>query len=617
MKKIALFMAVAVLAIACKPQEEIVPEVKVTSTEETLVIPTEGGEAVISFDSNVEWTAELEVLQDAADPKSWCTITPASGAAGSNSIKVIAVENGTNDGRTASVLIKAQSASARAIVKQLQKDALVLEGEKTFEVGMDGGEVKFAVNANVALDAVPDVDWITTTKAMTKTEYVFNVAANTGAARSGKIVVSSGNLKEEVTVNQAAWTPIFEVAPAEDQWIALEGGSVSITVNANVEYTVTTDDNNWLTVSNEGGVYTFTAPANDAFDYRAVGVYVTPKDPAYVESAKAFYVFQNGRAGKLWTKLPAVDIQGFDASKPSRLAKYGDFILLANTSKVYALNPADGTVAATYNVPEGFDANSLCVDDANNIILANNIGPYGVMNIYTIADPSNPKPELIRTYNGDYYASSTGNLRVKGNIKETAVMAATASEGAGGAGIYWNINKGECSTWYAVNPAYEVGDAAFGCFAPLGNKYEDGFLYIGYGVGGTHLDLQYLATPIPDSRDNVWKSIYNPGITTNENLNCIATAEYKGKKYAAITVGSHFSWCVAQAHLIDITNPEAATLIYKYDASYDVVRNEDWSNASWTGLGTYSDILLVPTADALLMVYLDSNYGSMSCIAIR
>ena len=149
MKRIALFMAIAIAAIACKPEEKIVPEVTVHTDEATLVIPTEGGDVQIAFDANVEWTASLKEAT-AAD---WCTITPSSGAAGSTSLKVIALENTTNDNRVVTVVITAQTAKKEVKVTQLQKDALVLSGEKTFEVAADGGQVKFAVNHNLAVEA--------------------------------------------------------------------------------------------------------------------------------------------------------------------------------------------------------------------------------------------------------------------------------------------------------------------------------------------------------------------------------------------------------------------------------------------------------------------------------
>ena len=614
MKRIALFMAIAIAAIACKPEEKIVPEVTVHTDEATLVIPTEGGDVQIAFDANVEWTAALKETT-AADG---CTITPSSGAAGSTSLKVIALENTTNDNRVVTVVITAQTAKKEVKVTQLQKDALVLSGEKTFEVAADGGQVKFAVNHNIAVEAKADADWLVqaATRAMQTSEFTFDVAANTGAARTAKITVTAGDLKEELTVNQAAWAPVFEVAPAEDQWIAVEGGSVSITVDANVEYTVTTDENDWLTVTNEGGVYTFTAAANEGFDYRSTGVYVTPKDEAYVESAKAFYVFQNGRAAKLWAKHPAEDYEGYDASQRVKLAKYGDYILLANTTKIYVLNPAAGSVVNTIDVPAGMAAHNVLVDDAGNVLFgADALDGAGDVTLYYVADPFNPEPEQLISWNaGNYYCVGAGNIRVKGNVKDDAVITAVVTDGAGGACLAWEVVDGVIGDWKWTNPPNTNWNVPSLCFAPIGATMADGFFYIGYG-GDYNL---YYTDSFVAGGGTPWAVSYVTGSSWMENYNCIATAEWNGNKYAAVVAGCHFDYDAADVFLLNVNNPAAAEHVYTHHGDGDA--DWDWTagvNPNWTGLGTYSDVLLVPTADALLMVYVDSNYGAMACVAIK
>lgn len=614
MKRIALFIAIAIAAIACKPEEQIVPEVTVHTDEATLVIPTEGGDVQIAFDANVEWTASLKEAT-AAD---WCTITPSAGEAGSTSLKVIALENTTNDNRVVTVVITAQTAKKEVKVTQLQKDALVLSGEKTFEVAADGGQVKFAVNHNIAVEAKADADWLvqTATRAMQTSEFTFDVAANTGAARTAKITVTAGDLKEELTVNQAAWTPVFEVAPAEDQWIAVEGGSVSITVDANVEYTVTTDENDWLTVTNEGGVYTFTAAANEGFDYRSTGVYVTPKDEAYVESAKAFYVFQNGRAAKLWAKHPAEDYEGYDASQRVKLAKYGEYILLANTTKIYVLEPADGSVVNTIDVPAGMAAHNVLVDDAGNVLFgADALDGAGDVTLYYVADPFNPEPEQLISWNaGNYYCVGAGNIRVKGNVKDDAVITAVVTDGAGGACLAWEVVDGVIGDWKWTNPPYTNWNVPSLCFAPIGATMADGFFYIGYG-GDYNL---YYTDSFVAGGGTPWAVSYVTGSSWMENYNCIATAEWNGNKYAAVVAGCHFDYDAADVFLLNVNNPAAAEHVYTHHGDGDA--DWDWTavvNPNWTGLGTYSDVLLVPTADALLMVYVDSNYGAMACVAIK
>ncbi len=599
----------AIAVIACESETPVTPEVNILSDVSSLVVPTEGGQVSVDFDANVDWTVSLKESAD------WCTVTPASGVAGSSNVKFIAVENTGNENRTATVVITAETAVKEFTVTQLQKDALVLSGSKSFDVEADGGEVKFSVNHNVTLTATANVEWITATKAMQTTEYKFTVAANTGAARTGIITVTNGTLKEEITVNQAAWVPVFEVSPKEDQWIALEGGSVTVEVNANVEYNVTVGENDWLTQTKDGGKYTFTATENASYDYRSVAISVTPKDEAYAESAVSFNIFQNGRASKLWAKHPAKDFEGYNAAEKVRLAMYGEYLLVANGPKVFALNPTTGDVVSTFALPEGYSATNLVVDDAGNLLIAADAIGAGDLVLYYVADPANPAPVQVLSYSAaNYYSVNTGNVRVKGNIKDDAVITAVASDGAGGACIAWEVVDGVVSDFAWTNPPYTAWDMAWLCFAPVGPSMADGFFYIGYG--GDY-NLQYTDNFVKGG-GTTWAASYVTGSSWMENYNCISTAEWKGTKYAAVVAGCHFNYDATDVILLNVNNPASAEFVYKHLGDGDA--EWDWSvgvNNSWTGLGTFSDVLLVPTENTLLMIYADTNYGAMACVEIK
>ena len=702
MKRIALFFAVAVAAIACTPEENVTPELAVVPAESELVLPTEGGELTIQFTTNVDWRAEVKE----AEAKEWCSLSPASGKPGENTLKVIALENEGTENRTVTVVLKALELTQEIVVTQLQKDALVLSGKKVFEVAYQGENLEFAVSHNSELKATADVDWITEVKAkaVEESKLTFAVAPNTGEARTGKITFEAGSLKEVVEVQQAAWELVFTVSPEEAaKTFEAEGGEYEVTVEANVEYAVTVPENDWLTVAEAEGVYTFTAAANTTpearevevaiapkdekyaevavavkmaqkgagaklevsdvtdkwlstaaatfeftvdsnieyavtitendwitfteangvytfaiaenagWDLRSVYVYVTPVDEAYSDLATYFAVFQNGHAIKMWTKNPSADLAGYDPAQKVRLAKYGEYILVANGAKVYALNAADGTLATTYDLPVAVQ--SFCTDDAGNILVATEANYGGTMYIYMVSDPANPQPELLKDWNTvNYYGTDVGNLRVKGNIKENAVMTATVSAGAGGAALMWEFEGGECSTWYWTSVPYQADLTAYACTAPAGTTFEDGLFYIGYN--GSANDLYYVANPNMDAASE-WTCSYVTGSGWMENWNSISTAEWNGNKYAAILASCHFNYDAADAHLLNVNDPASAKSVYTYLGDYDVARDENWANTYWTDGGTYSDILLVPTSDALLMVYVDGNYGAMTCIAIQ
>lgn len=620
MKKILSLIAFATLAFACTPEEKVTPTVIVDTPPKELVISNAGGDVSVVFNANADWTASIKD----ADASSWAQITPTSGSAGDNAIKVIAIKNDANDNRVVTIVITAGrtpavgAAIAEVDVTQVQKDALVMSGEKTFEIGAEGGKVTIPVSHNVAFEAVSEQDWLTNanTKAMQKTDVVFNVAPNTDlAGRSGTITISatveSKVVTEVITVNQAAFEVSLEATEIAN--IPMDGGQVSTTITANVEYTIAMAENNWLKMATvDDKTFTFTAEANPEFDVRKVAVTITPKNEAYAASAITFSVRQDGLAEKLWTKNPAT-IEGYNTAKHVRLAKYGNAIVLGNTNKAFLLNPADGSVISTFDIP-GFEANAICVDDAGHIILANEVPNGSTMSIYSLADPKNPAPVLITSWDtANYYGANVGNLRVKGDITKNAVMSAVVSEGAGGALIMWEITNGVCGDWKWTSIPYVANSAQYSCAAPLGTKISDGFLYAGYAAD---YNIKYLDSPVLGAA-STWVTSYTTGYSWMENINCITTCEYKDKKYAAFVAGCHFAYDDAEAILLDITDPASAQLVYSYSATYDVERNDAWANMQFSSGGAFSDILLIPSEDALLMVYVDSNYGSMACIAIK
>ena len=708
MKRIALFFAVAVAAIACTPEENVTPELAVVPAESELVLPTEGGELTIQFTTNVDWRAEVKE----AEAKEWCSLSPASGKPGENTLKVIALENEGTENRTVTVVLKALELTQEIVVTQLQKDALVLSGKKVFEVAYQGENLEFAVSHNSELKATADVDWITEVKAkaVEESKLTFAVAPNTGEARTGKITFEAGSLKEVVEVQQAAWAFEWSVTPEETaKTFEAEGGEYEVTVAANVEYTVTVPENEWLTVADAEGVYTFTAAANTTPAAREVEVKIAPKDEKYAEAAvvvkmaqkgagaklevsnkedkwmpvsastfevtvdtnlevevsyswdregiepwisyteaagvytfavaenpgwdlRSAYVnivpvdeayadlavevavFQNGHASKMWSKQ-VTSYEGYDATQRVKLAKYGEYILLANTTKVYMLDPATGEAVGTIQMPEGFAAHNVLVDDAGNVLIGSDaLDGSGNVTLFYVADPFNPVPEQLIVWNaGNYYCAGAGNIRVKGNVKEDAVITAVVTDGAGGACLAWEVVDGVIGDWKWTTPPYTNWNVPSLCFAPLGATMDDGFLYIGYGGDN---NLYYTDSFVP-SDASPWSMSYETTTTWEDNYNCISSAEWNGTKYAAILMGCHFNYYNAQMLLLNIDNPASATLLYQYNGEMDVERGDAWANLWWTGSGTYSDILLVPTADAMLMIGVDTNFGTIACIAIQ
>ena len=410
----------------------------------------------------------------------------------------------------------------------------------------------------------------------------------------------------------------------EDEiYVGFDATALTIPVATSMEFVVTPECD-WITLAAETKAEVKTeeivlnVAANADMASRSAYVSFVPKDEAAADMAFKVAVFQTGHANKVWS-AEVKDIEGYDASLQVKLAKYGDNILLANTTKVFVLDPETGAVVNTIPMPEGVTAHSVLVDDAGNFMIAADAAFGATTTLYLVPDPTAPAPEVLLSFDtNNYYCVEAGNFRVKGNVKDDAVVTLTVADGGSGAVIFWEIVDGEFTEvptewgpryWdYVVGP-YSGWAVATTCAAPAGTSLADGIFMIGYG--GDY-NLKYKVG------EAEWATSYVTGSSWMENYNCIATATWKENKYAAIVMGCHFDYDAADALLLDVNDPAAAQLLYKHAGDGDA--DWDWGagvNNSWTGGGTYSDVLLVPTADTLLMVYVDSNYGTIGCVAIQ
>ena len=408
--------------------------------------------------------------------------------------------------------------------------------------------------------------------------------------------------------------------------VGFEAGTITVPVATNIEYVAIVEEGcDWITLPVETKAadvvvedVVFNVAENPGMTQRTANVYIAPKNELYSSLTITVPVVQKGRAAKVWSQ-EVTSYEGYVAANNVRLAKYGNNILLANTTKVFVLDPATGEAVSTINMPEGVTAHSVLVDDAGNFMIAADAAYGAVTTLYLVPDPTNPVPEELLSFDtNNYYCVEAGNFRVKGNVKDDAVVTLTVADGGSGAAIFWELVDGEFTevatdwgsrTWdYVVGP-YSGWASATTCAAPAGTSLADGLFFIAYG--GDY-NLKYKA---PGAE---WATTYVTGSSWMENYNCIATATWKENKYAAIVKGCHFEYDATDVVLLDVNDPAAAKHIYTYNGDGDA--DWDWTagvNNSWTGGGTFSDVLLAPSEDTLLMVYVDGNYGTIGCVAIK
>lgn len=589
----------------------------------------------LKVDVNVDWITEVKTK--ALEEKDFTFV----------------VEHNAGDARTGKLTFTAGPLKEEIVVNQaewvLEFDIDPAE-DKIFDPA--GGEHKITISSNidytVRLDGEPE--WLT--MAEEEGVYTFTAVPNGDLApRDVDLLISPKSAKyvqhsKKINISQKGAGAKLDVSESEKR-ITYVAQSFILSVEANIEYEMyyrkvvdgeyveVPADENWLSHTVSGNEYTFTALENDSWTERSLMVCFVPKDAAYADMVAAIPVYQYGHAFMMWSRQLAA-IEGYDSAQKLRLAQYGDKLLLANTTQVYLIDPATGEVESTMQMPEGVTAHSVVVDDAGNFMIAadalfDSERDDVELVLYHVPDPMNPVPEKIFAYNiGNYYGSQTGNVRVKGNIKDDAVITAVVSDGQDGenpedgAVLMWEVVDGVCGDWCWTNVPYTAWGVQSLCAYPLGTTLADGLFYIGYG--GDY-NLKYTASPVKNPVKNEdgsyvettsWTTSYVTGSTWQENYNCISTAEWNGKAYAAIMMGCHinFDYDDADMLLLNIDDPAVATHVYTYSGTYDVERDEAWGNMWWTNMGAFSDILLIPTEDALLMVGADNNFGTITCVAI-
>ena len=560
------------------------------------------------------------------------------------------VEPNTGAARSGKITFTAGPLQEEIVINQ---DAWVLEftvdPAEDFTFNPEGGTHKISVSSNVDYDIdMESSDWLTMSKEAD--EYTFTAIQNNNLkAREVTVSISPRSAKyiesaKVIKISQKGAGAKLSISELEKR-ITFLTQQFELDVDANIEYRVEYKkvvdgayvdleaEDKWLSHTKSGDKYTFTALENASWEERSVMVCFIPEDAAYADMTAIVPVYQYGYAFKMWSKR-LTEIEGYDPAQKVRLALYKDKVLLANTTKVYLLNPATGAVESTIPVPAGATAHSVLVDDAGNVMIAADGLVDQEIILYHIPDPMNPSPKPLLTHHtGNYYGSETGNFRVKGNILDDAVITAVVSDGQDGENIedgavlMWQITDGVCGEWSWTNVPYTAWNVASLCCYPAGSSLSDGLFYIGYG--GDY-NLKYTSSVVKNPvraevaegeanhyvESTSWSTSFVTGSSWMENYNCLSTAQWRGNKYAAILKGCHFNYDNADMAILNINDPTAATLVYEHTGEFDVERSGDWANLWWTGKGIFSDIVLIPTEEALLMVGADSNYGTLTCVAL-
>lgn len=262
MKRICLFKTCAALLLgiislySCVKDPDIkghseieIPSGAADYFNNTMNFGFEGGDIVMSFNSNLKWTMKVANTQNGVQ---WLTIDPTSGNSGSNKVIFTAQENSTYEDRSVVVQFNAGDTVRNIKVNQKRLEAITLTSDK-FEVPVDGGNIDIEVNYSTDYDyTIPDdyKSWIHPSTSNTRgllesSKLTFTIdPSDEYEKREGKIYFKARDEEEVVTIYQTGSGKL--VLSQNEYNLTSSEQEFSIDINSNFEFGMDMPDVDWL-----------------------------------------------------------------------------------------------------------------------------------------------------------------------------------------------------------------------------------------------------------------------------------------------------------------------------------------------------------------------------------
>ena len=432
MRKLLTFLqavAISTLIAGCggtgtETGPEITPEIKFTEDIVTSGISVESAEQSItlSFSTNVAWSATVS-----AD---WLTISPSSGEAGKNSVKVEVEENRTGQPRSATITIsdKESMQKVSVTVRQEALKASLTVSPESLEFSANKGEEMLNVTSNTDWVITKDAEWITldSDKGKGLATIAAGVTENTSlTSRTGSITVSTsdGSVKKTVSVRQSGADVIFTIDKNEFN-VAAVGESFTVKVTHNIGYKINSQPE-WVkqtgkVSSGNTDTYTFTAEANTSTEAREgvivfcndnneciqvtvkqagakASLSVSPAELTFTANteSKSLDVTSNtawtAASGASWAKLNKTNGSG----NAQIAVTAEENTAITQRSATITIKTADGKASATVKVTQSA-ANVIFSVDKNEHSVAAAGGDFTVKVTRNIGYKINSQPEWVK-----------------------------------------------------------------------------------------------------------------------------------------------------------------------------------------------------------------------------
>ena len=296
-----------------------------TVTSNKVELEATGGAFTIELQANVSVTYEIE-----ESAKTW--ITPASDtrALTTTTLHFQAAANEDLQPRQGIITLRGGNGLAEEVtVYQLGSGPVLVLTQDEYLVGSDGETIKVELKSNNTYQIeMPSVDWITEadTRALSTYTHYFIVAPNeTYDAREAVIrfVDKENGLEQTLTIRQMQRDAIVVAQSIYE--IGAEGGALDFAVQANVDFTVSTDAD-WITQVETRGLTErmlhFDVAANESEEAREATIILSSESAGMEQMMKVYQARKvNTPFLLLTTNEYTIDAQGgtFEVSVQSNV----------------------------------------------------------------------------------------------------------------------------------------------------------------------------------------------------------------------------------------------------------------------------------------------------------
>ncbi len=287
-----------------------------TVTSNKVELDATGGEFSIELQSNI--TVSYEIAENA---QTWLTPASDTRALTTTTLRFQAATNEDLQPRQGIITLSGGDGLTEEVtVYQAGSGPVLILTQKEYLVGSDGETIQVELKSNNTYQIeMPSVDWITTadTRALSTYTHYFTIAPNdTYDAREAVIrfVDRENGLEQTVSIQQMQRDAIVVAQSIYE--IGAEGGALDFAVQANVDFTVSTDAD-WITQIETRGlterVLHFDVAANESEEAREATIILSSESAGMEQMMKVY------QAGKVNTPFLQLSIQEYTASARGEL----------------------------------------------------------------------------------------------------------------------------------------------------------------------------------------------------------------------------------------------------------------------------------------------------------